>query len=123
MRQPEQDLANRRPVWEALSELFLDTEMSPEALAGIAHTLANSPYSADELRQILFDEVHPACSANLLSVAGVWSGFDADRLQARILARSRARLHWPSRLMPFRRAVRAQADVLLASVAALRGAS
>ena len=43
MRPPGQDLPNRRPVWEALSELFLDTEMSEPMREGLARGLAASP--------------------------------------------------------------------------------
>jgi hypothetical protein len=120
MLPPELDLAARRPVWQALSDLFLDTELSPAVCAGNARVLASSPYSVDELRRILFDEVHPACSRNLLAVAGVWTGFDAGWLESRILARRRARLRWPARLLPLRAAIRSQIDELLAQVAELR---
>jgi hypothetical protein len=34
---PEQDIVNRRPVWEALSNLYLDTELSVDDLALIRH--------------------------------------------------------------------------------------
>jgi hypothetical protein len=117
---PEQDLANRRPVWEALSELFLDTEVSPDVRAALASTLAQSPYSVAELRGILFDEVYPVCIANLLSVAGVWTRFDPDWLQERVLARRNPLLHWPSWLRPLRHDIQWRADALFAEVDAAR---
>lgn len=80
----ESDLARRRPVWLALSDLFLDTDVNL-ARAGNVRTLAGSAYSLDELDRILRDEVYPACSFNLSLVAGEWAGFDADWLERRIL--------------------------------------
>ncbi len=75
----------RIPVWIALSELYLDTDVSVFHDA-IADTLAASPYSADDLRDILMDDVHPALHANLMSVAGEWAGFDEAWLIERIEA-------------------------------------
>jgi hypothetical protein len=116
----ERQLADRRPVWEALSELFLDTELSPAVRAGIVRTLAQSPYSLPELRAILREEVHPVCVANLLSVAGVWSRFDPDWLQRTILAREHAWIRWPWWLTPLRGHTRTTAESLFAQVDALR---
>lgn len=120
MQASDHDVAHRLPVWLALSELYLDTELSSAALAHIAAVLAASPYTIGELRYILLHEVHPACVANLLTVAGVWSGFDADWLRQRIQDRSRARLRWPARLLPFRRTALASAAPLFACVPRLR---
>ena len=91
MKPAAEDLASRRPVWEALSELFLDTDVSlaRNSRAGI---LAASPYSLEELERILIDEIYPICKYNLFGVAGAWSGFDQAWLEARILRRLRSRL-------------------------------
>ncbi len=93
MRPPAEDLAQRRPVWLALSELFLDTDIET-LLPSLAHALAASAYSEAELERILRDEVQPLLQWNLLSVAGVWDGFDAEWLEHSILAR-RHRLRLP----------------------------
>ena len=116
----EHDLANRLPVWVALSDLYLDTELSAHDFERLAETLAASPYTTGELEQILLAEVHPACFANLLSVAGVWSGFDPCWLRQRILGRQRAWLRWPVRLLPFRSAMGSEAADLFILVADLR---
>ncbi len=79
------DLERRRPVWLALSELFLDTSLTPRDLGRIASILARSPYGLDELQRILLWEVYPACRSNLLWIAGEWAGFDPEWLEARIL--------------------------------------
>lgn len=84
MQTARYDLANRRPVWEALSTLFLDTEVSDHR-QWRAEILANSPYSLQTLEQILIEEVYPICMANLFSVAGVWEGFDMHWLETEIL--------------------------------------
>jgi hypothetical protein len=75
-------------VWSALSELYLDTEVG-DLVPGIAATLAASPYGERELREILADEVGPVVWVNMLSVAGVWTGFDEKWLTREILARGR----------------------------------
>jgi hypothetical protein len=90
---PGKELNHRRPVWEALSSLFLDTDTSL-ARPWRVRLLAASPYTLDELDQILTEEVYPVCRWNLLSVAGEWAGFDLDWLEGRILRRSRSPLRW-----------------------------
>jgi hypothetical protein len=123
MRPPDQDLPNRRPVWNAWSDLYLDNEPSPGDLEYVAERLAASPYSAEELRYILLVEVHPVCAGNLRQVAGIWSGFDADWLEQAILSRQRRRLRWPARLIPPRRSILAMATPLFLRVGALRRAN
>jgi hypothetical protein len=88
----EQDLAARAPVWRALSDLYLDNEYRSQVRIA-ARELARSAYAADELRAILFDEVHPIVSRNLCAPAGVWDGFDQAWLAERILVNQR-RPHW-----------------------------
>jgi len=89
------DLPNRRPVWEALSDLFLDTDVSLARNWRI-EKLAASPYSVKDLERILIHEVHPICVINLFSVAGEWAGFDQIWLENRILH------HLASRTRTFR---------------------
>ncbi|HEX7640104.1 MAG TPA: hypothetical protein VF457_17035, partial [Burkholderiaceae bacterium] len=83
----DEELAARRPVWDALSDLFLDTDIEePSMRASRARRLAASPYPIEALEDILAFEVHPHLWPNLFSVAGVWSAFDMDWLEARIVA-------------------------------------
>jgi hypothetical protein len=93
MKPAPDDLEHRRPVWEALSDLFLDTDTSL-ARSWRVGILAASPYSLDELQQILIDEVYPVCRSNRFSIAGEWAGFDPEWLERSILRRLRS---------PFRR--------------------
>ncbi len=91
------DPVARRPVWEALSELYLDVPWRP-LVRSTARTLACSHYSLDELRAILFDEIHPVLVLNLCATAGVWDRFDQSWLEQRIIAnrrRARGLRPWP----------------------------
>ena len=87
-------MTERRPVWNALSTLFLDTDTSLDR-QWRAQRLAESAYSLEELEAILLDEVYPACAINFLSVAGEWAGFDAEWLEGRI----RKQLRSPFRIL------------------------
>ncbi len=86
----------RVPVWRALSDLYLDTDVST-FYAHIAETLAKSPFSLDALHDILLEDVHPALYGNLLIVAGEWAGFEDEWLLPRI-AEVRRRPRWRRRL-------------------------
>lgn len=77
----------RTPVWTALSELFLDTELQEDDHSRIARVLAASPYSEEKLDEILRFEVTPVLRGNLLSVAGEWAGFDEAWLREKIAPR------------------------------------
>ncbi|NLE47038.1 MAG: hypothetical protein GX614_01405 [Sandaracinaceae bacterium] len=85
----EEDLERRRPVWLALSALYLDTELGEDDHARIAEALRESGYSAEELEEILYRELHPVLCMNLISVAGEWAGFDMEWVEEEILRRRR----------------------------------
>ncbi|SFN90771.1 hypothetical protein SAMN05660284_02498 [Formivibrio citricus] len=82
MKPPHEDVEFRMPVWQALGEFFLDNEPNLEYVARVC---AESPYSLGELDQILFNEVWPALSPNLASMAGEWAGWDREWLTKRVL--------------------------------------
>jgi hypothetical protein len=73
----------RKPVWVAFSDLFLDTDVTL-IYGDIAQVCADSEYSAAELKEILFEEVAPVVSGNLMSIAGEWAGFNEDWLVKQI---------------------------------------
>jgi len=66
--------------------MFLDTDTSLTR-AWRARELAKSPYSVEELEDILITEIYPACRSNLFSIAGEWAGFDPKWLEERITRR------------------------------------
>lgn len=84
---PSSVLAERLPVWETLSEFFLDTELDDTDYGRIAGVLASSPYSIRKTEEILRYEVYPVLIWNLRSVAGVWAGFDREWLAEAIKPR------------------------------------
>ena len=86
-----EDAEYRRPVWQALSDMFLDTDTSLSRDWRVKE-LAQSPYSLAELEEILVNEVYPACRGNLLCIAGEWAGFDLEWLEGRIRRRSNSPL-------------------------------
>ena len=112
----------RIPVWNALSELYLDTDV---ALSHpyIVRTLAASPYSLDELHEMLMYDVHPALYPNLMSVAGEWAGFDETWLLERI-ATIRRQSRWRRRITHwFARDIGAQWRALAPMIRAARSAA
>ena len=82
----EAEILRRRPVWQALSLLWLDNEVSG-FYNHIVEVLQQSAYSIDSLEQIYLLEVGPVVYTNLLQVAGEWQGFDSDWLEKRIMER------------------------------------
>ena len=95
MKSPERDSADRSPVWDALQMVYMDTDFD-EVLQDIAEVCARSKYSVGEIRDILFEEVFPACRFNMVPVAGSeWRGFDMEWLTQRIIAKQRHGKRWP----------------------------
>ena len=94
---PELDLDRRRPVWEALSDLYLDTELDESGLEFIARRIGPAGYSPAELEYILRREVGRAVGDNLnllMSVAGEWAGFDPEWIEQEILKNERGWRRW-----------------------------
>lgn len=76
----QEEISKRKPIWLALSEFYLDTELNEADFKRIAEILKESGYSFRELKQINYEEVAPVVSPNTLTVAGEWSGFDEEWL-------------------------------------------
>jgi hypothetical protein len=81
------NIEQRRPIWIALSEFYLDTELQDSDLRQIAFTILDSPYSFDEVKSINKYEVFPILQSNLLSPAGAWAGVDERWLLEKITSR------------------------------------
>lgn len=75
-----QDIENRKSIWTALSEFYLDTELESEDFDRITTIFQNSRLSIKDIKQIDLMEVFPLLQPNLLSVAGVWVDFEEDWL-------------------------------------------
>jgi hypothetical protein len=91
MIQDETEIERRKPVWAALSELWLDTELTHDDLQRIAGVMKTLGYSLSQLREIYLFEVAPIVFGNLLTVAGTWSGFDEEWLFNQVAKRARKR--------------------------------
>ncbi|WP_157954273.1 DUF7079 family protein [Saccharospirillum mangrovi] len=70
----------RLPIWRALSDLFLDTEITDFTYQYIARTIRKSGLTVAEVEAILWHEVFPVLKSNLSSVAGVWDGWSDEWL-------------------------------------------
>lgn len=79
------EIARALPLWTALSDLFLDTDVLL-SVPYIARTIVETGYSIDEAEEMLRWDVRPAFYGNLLSVAGEWAGWPADFVRERVLA-------------------------------------
>ena len=86
MSPPDQEIDRRRPVWDALSIFFLDTEVDDGHRRHIAQVISDSGYSPSEIETILWEEVFPVLQANLRDFFGEWEGFDLDWMQQQILS-------------------------------------
>ncbi|WP_299432068.1 hypothetical protein [uncultured Maribacter sp.] len=79
------NIEERKPIWIALSNFYLDTELEEYALKSIAKKIIESPYSLNKVKEINTYELFPVLHYNLISVAGVWTGFDEDWLTNSII--------------------------------------
>ena len=99
-----EEIERRKPVWIALSELWLDTELTDVDLHHIATIMVASSYSLSELRVICDSEIAPVVYKNLLTPVGVWSGFDESWLAEQIITQMNKPKRWQDALLdPLRR--------------------
>ena len=78
------DLETKKPLWIALSHLFLDTEICDTDLDHIVKIIKESKLPIKEVEEILLNEVFPVCIPNMKVVAGEWAGFNEEWLIASI---------------------------------------
>ena len=74
------NIEERKPIWIALSNFYLDTELQDSDYKSIAKAFKSSPYTLLEIKRINKYEVFPILQFNLLDIAGEWMGFDEDWL-------------------------------------------
>jgi hypothetical protein len=78
----------RLVAWEALSDLFLDTDLTDQDIDFIVRRLKSTGFSTSELERIYEEEVAPVCWRNLTNLpGGIWMGFDRDWLVGAITSR------------------------------------
>jgi hypothetical protein len=87
----ETEIERQKPVWAAISESWLDTELTQDNLQRIAEVMKRSSYSVPQLRDIYLFEVAPVVFPNLVAVAGEWDGFDEEWLFTEVAKRARRR--------------------------------
>ncbi|SHG02583.1 hypothetical protein [Chryseobacterium sp. OV279] len=79
-------IKERTPVWIALSDFYLDTELQDSDFRYIAKTILESPYTFEEVKTINTYEVFPVLQSNLLQPAGEWACFNEKWLIEAITA-------------------------------------
>jgi hypothetical protein len=83
-----EEIERRRPVWRAMSDLFLDTEVRGN-VPFVARACAESGYDDTTLARIFWTEVFPEAIGNLLSVCGEWCVLELD--EAALIGRAETR--------------------------------
>lgn len=86
------EIERRLPVWIALSDTFLDTELSEGRYRHIAHVIIECRFSPDDALAIYHEDVVPAFAINLLSTAGEWTGWPDDYVQDRVIEARKSRV-------------------------------
>ena len=71
-------IQQRKLIWNAISEFYLDTELQKSDYDRIAAILNASEFKFPELKDIDVYEVFPVLKENLTSINGVWSGFEKE---------------------------------------------
>jgi hypothetical protein len=72
-----EEIERRRPVWQAMSDLFLDTEVRWD-VPFVARACAECGYDDATLERIFWAEVFPEAIGNLRSVIGEWCLLELD---------------------------------------------
>lgn len=81
----DDEIEARMPLWCALAELFLDTEIQASGYHAIARVAHAGGFSAVEVRDILEHEVFPAFIFNLMVIAGEWAAFHPNDVRELVL--------------------------------------
>lgn len=83
----DEEIEKRKSLWLALSDLWLDTEMTEKDCRYIVKEMINSGYPLEKIEKILAEEVAPVVYSNLLNVfpGGNWEGFEEEWLHSAII--------------------------------------
>lgn len=71
-----EEVNHRQPIWTALSEFYIDTELDTDDFIRIKAVFDSSGLPLEEIKNIDLFEVFPLLQSNLLAPAGTWAGFD-----------------------------------------------
>jgi hypothetical protein len=74
------NLQNKTKIYILLSEFYLDTELDENSIKRIITDLVKEDLSLTEILEINKKDVYPVLAYNLISVAGIWQGFDEEEL-------------------------------------------
>ncbi len=77
------DYTPEQMLWIALSDLFLDTDVSI-FYGRIIKEIHESGLTDEQVKTILMDKVAPALAFNVIELAGEWAGFSEHFVVARI---------------------------------------
>ncbi len=81
----EADLKLRRPVWQAMSEIWLHEDITDYDLNYIAIRLSDTEFSSEELRTIFYTEVVPVVKKGQYIMNSKWFVIEANWLEDSIL--------------------------------------
>ncbi|WP_419870732.1 DUF7079 family protein [Chryseobacterium sp. CT-SW4] len=95
------NIEERKSVWIALSEFYLDTELQDCNFNYIAMVFSESSFSLEEIKNINKYEVFPVLQDNLLDNAGEWTGFEEEWLITTITSKLTKRTHLDNLLIDF----------------------
>jgi hypothetical protein len=71
---------NKNHIIFLLSEFYLDTELDENSIKRIVLLLKKENFQLSEILEINKKEVYPVLAYNLISVAGIWQGFEEEDL-------------------------------------------
>lgn len=74
------EIDKRKPIWNAISEFYLDTELQDSDYEQILKIFLESNLSITQLKAIDLYEVFPVLKGNIITVAGEWNSFDENWL-------------------------------------------
>ncbi len=81
------EIDKRSGVWIALSELFIDNQLTSSDKKRLAEKLRKSGYLLTEIEKILEEEVLPTFSSNLVATTGNWNGWSDEEVQRKVIER------------------------------------
>lgn len=79
------EIEKRTPIWNAISNFYLDTELETKDYDLIYEVMKESGKPITVLKEIDLYEVFPILQINLNNVAGEWNGFDRKWLHSACL--------------------------------------